>query len=113
MLIYNKWYDVGVLRHELTLHYAGVTPDGDAVAVASKQAAAWLEALDVEDVMIPYSDWVGDWSDYHGNNRWQPLQGGHRAAGDCRAVLDCLRAVGRSYERLAAVGGGLDEGEAA
>jgi hypothetical protein len=130
VLIYNKWYDVGVLRHELTLHYldraaqdaagevvsAGVEPGGlreQAVTAAGRQAAAWLEALDVEDVMIPYSDWVGDWSEYHGNNRWQPLQGGHRAAGDCRAVLDCLRAMGRSYENLAAVGGGLDEGEAA
>ncbi|MFD5236037.1 exonuclease domain-containing protein [Streptomyces tendae] len=127
VLIYNKWYDVGVLRHELTLHYldraaqdaagagAGVELSvlrEQAVAAANKQATAWLEALNVEDVMIPYSDWVGDWSEYHGNNRWQPLQGGHRAAGDCRAVLDCLRAMGRSNERLAAVGG-LDEGEAA
>ncbi|MFF0430307.1 exonuclease domain-containing protein [Streptomyces sp. NPDC004520] len=129
VLIYNKWYDVGVLRHELTLHYldraaqdaAGEAVSADvpgglreqAVAAASRQAAAWLEALDVEDVMIPYSDWAGDWSEYHGNNRWQPLQGGHRAAGDCRAVLECLRAMGRGYEELAAVGGSLDEGEAA
>ncbi|MFE7358530.1 hypothetical protein ACFU8Q_36885 [Streptomyces sp. NPDC057543] len=85
-----------MLRHELTLHYADVEPDGEAGAAASRQAAAWLEALDVEDVMISYSDWVGDWSEYHGNNRWQPLQGGHRAAGDCRAVLDCHRAMGKA-----------------
>ncbi|MCZ0984025.1 3'-5' exonuclease [Streptomyces diastatochromogenes] len=129
VLIYNKWYDVGVLRHELTLHYldrAARDAAGEAVSAgasgglreqavtaASRQTAAWLEALDVEDVMIPYSDWVGDWSEYHGNNRWQPLQGGHRAAGDCRAVLVCLRAMRSGYEELAAVGGGLDEGEAA
>jgi hypothetical protein len=130
VLIYNKWYDVGVLRHELKLHYldraaqdaagevvnASVKPGGlreQAVTAATRQAAAWLEALDVEDVMIPYSDWVGDWSEYHGNNRWQPLQGGHRAAGDCRAVLLCLRAMGRGYEKLAAVGGSQYEGEAA
>ncbi|MFF4607800.1 exonuclease domain-containing protein [Streptomyces sp. NPDC001339] len=114
VLIYNKWYDVGVLRHELTLHFLDCSPveatEEEAAAWAREQAAAWLGALDVEDVMIPYSDWVGDFSEYHGNNRWQPLDGGHRAADDCRAVLDCLRAMGRSYE-TAAVGGGLDEGE--
>ncbi|MGF3140987.1 exonuclease domain-containing protein [Streptomyces diastaticus] len=113
-LIYNKWFDVGRLRHELTLHYLDRaareaaeemsrtgTVAGDvrerAVAEAAKQAAAWLGAMTFEDVMIPYSDWVGDWSDYWGNNRWQPLNGGHRAAEDCRAVLDCLRAMGRNY----------------
>ncbi|MFE7243986.1 hypothetical protein [Streptomyces sp. NPDC057580] len=53
-----------------------------------------------EDVMIPYSNWVGDWSGYWGNYSWQPLNGGHRALGDCRAVLDRLRtmAKGRGFE---------------
>lgn len=126
-LIYNKWYDVGRLRHELTLHYldraareaaeetvhTGTVPDDvreRAVAEAAKQAAAWLDVMTFEDVMIPYSDWVGDYSEYHGNNRWQPLNGGHRAADDCRAVLDCLRAMGRKYANeyatAAAVAGG-------
>ncbi|WP_018569642.1 3'-5' exonuclease [Streptomyces sp. PsTaAH-124] len=111
-LIYNQWYDVGRLRHELTLHYldraareaaeetvrTGTVPEDvreRAAAEAAKQATAWLDAMHFEDVMIPFSDWVGDWSEYHGNNRWQPLNGGHRAAGDCRAVLDCLRQMGR------------------
>ncbi|KAB7833563.1 3'-5' exonuclease [Streptomyces mobaraensis] len=113
VLIYNDVYDVGRLRHELTLHYldraardSAVTAvsTGDlpvdlqdgALAEARKQAAAWLDGMRFEDVMIPYSRWYGDWSDYHGDYRWQPLGGGHRAAGDCRAVLDCLRAMGRS-----------------
>ncbi|MGO4417292.1 exonuclease domain-containing protein [Streptomyces sp. MCAF7] len=130
-LIYNDVYDLGRLRHELTLHHldqaarsaAGeaaatdVVPEDvreQALASARMEASSWVDALNVEDVMIPYSDWVGDWSDYHGNNRWQPLQGGHRAAGDCRAVLDCLRAMGRSYDRMVAADDvGLDEGEAA
>ncbi|MFJ8957315.1 exonuclease domain-containing protein [Streptomyces sp. NPDC102381] len=130
VLIYNKWFDIGALQHELTLHYldraarefveeasAEALREGarerslgwarDPVVWAGEQAGAWLGGMTFEDVMIPYSDWVGDWSEYHGNNRWQPLNGGHRAAGDCRAVLDCLRAMGRRYN------GGLDEGEAA
>ncbi|MFM9449129.1 exonuclease domain-containing protein [Streptomyces acidiscabies] len=130
-LIYNKWFDVDRLRYELTLHYLnraareaaeetvskGTVPEdvrGRAVAAAAKQAAAWLDVMAFEDVMIPYSDWVGDYSEYHGNNRWQPLNGGHRAAGDCRAVLDCLRAMGRKYAdeyaMAATVAGGTNEG---
>ncbi|MFH8350234.1 exonuclease domain-containing protein [Streptomyces sp. NPDC018045] len=110
VLIYNKWFDIARLRHELELHYrdravreaveeadpAEVAPEvlrERAAAEARLQAAAWLDAMTFEDVMIPYSDWVGEWSEYHGNNRWQPLNGGHRAAGDCHAVLACLRAM--------------------
>ncbi|MFC9431472.1 exonuclease domain-containing protein [Streptomyces sp. NPDC056987] len=119
-LIYNDAYDMNRLRHELTLHHlaraAGESSGPTAehrelvaawygsmdvtgpVADARKQGAVWLDSLTVEDVMVPYSDWVGEWSGYHGNNRWQPLDGGHRAAGDCRAVLDCLRAMGHNAE---------------
>ncbi|MFE6365904.1 hypothetical protein ACFVP3_38810 [Streptomyces sp. NPDC057806] len=78
----------------------GLLPEGlreQAVVEARRQAIAWIDALTIDDVMIPYSDWVGDWSDYWGNNRWQPLNGGHRALGDCRAVLDCLRVMGGNY----------------
>jgi hypothetical protein len=133
-LIYNAVYDVNRLRHELTLHYldrsakaaadevfaTGVLPDGlreRSIAEGFAQAAAWIDAMHFEDVMIPYSDWVGDWSDYHGNNRWQPLNGGHRALGDCRAVIDCLRAMAAPdedetdlYETAAAGAGGWGEG---
>ncbi|MEU7230025.1 3'-5' exonuclease [Streptomyces chrestomyceticus] len=126
-LIYNRWYDVGVLRHELTLHYLDraareaaetvrlekVQPGtvaGDlrerAMAAARLQAEAWLDAMTFEDVMIPYSDWVGEYSEYHGNNRWQPLNGGHRAAEDCHAVLGCLRAMADSAATDAVADGG-------
>ncbi|GAA2110795.1 3'-5' exonuclease [Streptomyces synnematoformans] len=128
-LIYNDVYDLGRLRHELTLHHldhaarasASTTTAGagavaeevreQALAAARTRAAAWVDALHVEDVMGPYSDWVGDWNDYWGNNEWQALRGGHRAAGDCRAVLDCLRAMKRSGEHEGGEGD-LDEGEA-
>ncbi|MFD8386547.1 exonuclease domain-containing protein [Streptomyces sp. NPDC059679] len=90
VLIYNKWFDIDRLEHELTLHYrAAGHPDPEA------STAAWVSAMRWEDVMHPYSRWVGEWSDYHGDYRWQPLNGGHRAAEDCRAVLDCLRVMGR------------------
>jgi len=82
VLIYNDAYDIGRLRHELKL--LGRDEDG------------WPLAKVWEDVMLPYSDWYGEWSDWHGNYRWQPLGGGHRALGDCLAVIDCLKAMARS-----------------
>jgi hypothetical protein len=82
VLIYNAPYDTGVLRWELTRHYDVL---GDPAPAES--AAAWLAGLAVDDVMVPYSDWVGEWDDYHQENRWQPLGGDHRALGGCRAVL--------------------------
>lgn len=43
-------------------------------------------------VMMMYSEFVGDWSDYWGNYRWQRLPGGdHSAIGDCRATLRIIR----------------------
>ncbi|MFI9332944.1 exonuclease domain-containing protein [Kitasatospora sp. NPDC052868] len=92
VLIYNASYDVGRLRWALTLHYR---MEGHADPEAS--AAAWLDSMTFADVMMPYSAFVGDWSDYHGNYRWQPLGGGHRALGDCRAVLDVLCEMARGH----------------
>ncbi|MFF4647480.1 exonuclease domain-containing protein [Streptomyces sp. NPDC001389] len=116
-LIYNAPFDVARLGHELTCHYMdngawepADVAEGRALAWAREQAAAWLDVMVFEDVMVPYSDFVGDWSEYHGNNRWQPLNGGHRAAEDCRAVLDCLRSMGRAYAdeyATAATGAGM------
>jgi len=45
-----------------------------------------------EDAMEPYSAWVGSWSSFHRNYRWQRLPGGdHSALGDCRACLNVLK----------------------
>jgi len=43
------------------------------------------------DVMESYSAWCGEWSEYHGNYRWQRLPGGdHTALGDCRATREVI-----------------------
>lgn len=95
-LIYNEPYDVGRLRWELTRHYQAAGDDRP-----EQSATAWLDTMTFEDAMVPYSDWVGDWSDYWGNYAWQPLYGGgHRALGDCRAVVELLREMGTA-DRLA------------
>jgi hypothetical protein len=79
----------------LTVHYRQAGHDDP-----DASAAAWMEGIRFEDVMIPYSDWVGDWSDYWGNYAWQPLYGGdHRALSDCRAVVERLREMAASADR--------------
>ena len=49
--------------------------------------------------MYEYSRFVGDWSEYWGNYRWQSLPGGdHSAIGDCRATLSVLKRMARDWE---------------
>jgi hypothetical protein len=86
VLIYNEPFDVGRLRHELALHFSYATDAAEAVRL-------WFTGSTWQDAMVPYSDWYGDWSEWHGNYAWQPLNGGHRALGDCLAVIECLRAM--------------------
>ena len=39
-----------------------------------------------------YSQWIGEWNDYYGNYKWQPLPGGdHTALGDCLATLEVIK----------------------
>ena len=43
-------------------------------------------------VMLLNSVFVGEWSDYHGNFKYQQLPGGdHTAIGDCKATLELLK----------------------
>jgi DNA polymerase III epsilon subunit-like protein len=90
VLIYNDFFDLQRLGHELNVHH-GET--GDLLAVGRK----WLTVHDAksEDAMVPYSDWYGEEDDWHGGYRWQRLGGAHRALGDCRAVIDVLKAMAK------------------
>ncbi len=42
-------------------------------------------------IMEWFAQWYGDWSEYWKSFKWQPLQGGHRALGDCQTALARLR----------------------
>ncbi len=90
VLIYNAEFDLGRLGHEINVIHGR---NGDPLEVGER----WLVIHDAkaEDAMIPYSDWVGEWNENWGNYRWQKLDGGHRALGDCLAVIDCLKAMAR------------------
>ncbi|MBB4920961.1 3'-5' exonuclease [Streptosporangium saharense] len=86
VIIYNKAFDVGVLRRELRRHHGGRYPD------AERETVTWLHgAQQWECAMEAYARWCGTWSDYWRDYTWQPLNGGHTALGDCRAVLRRLQ----------------------
>jgi DNA polymerase-3 subunit epsilon len=49
-----------------------------------------------------YAQYYGEWSDYWGNYKWQPLDGGHRALADAQAALRLLKMMAATK---------LDEGD--
>lgn len=53
-----------------------------------------------------YSEFVGEWNDYFGNNKWQKLPGGdHSAVGDCLATLEVIKYIAKTpadAEKIAA-----------
>jgi len=76
LVIYNRAYDTRVLKHCCAL--AGVQ-------VPYTKTNTYC-------AMLTYAQFVGEWNDYRGDYRWQPLDGGdHSALGDCRATLKLLK----------------------
>lgn len=74
VLIYNSAFDTEILKYNCDLH-----------------GLPRIE-YNPECIMLPYSEYVGEWSDYWGNWKWQRLPGGnHRALGDCQAALKVLQ----------------------
>ncbi len=86
--IYNASFDVTMLHQTDQWHQQRRNRDWTCYGLNEWQGmAVW------EDVMGPYSAWIGHWSSYHGSYRWQRLPGGgHTAVSDC---LACLRVIKR------------------
>lgn len=72
VLIYNKAFDMARLRQTCKLH------------------GELMPTINADCLMERYAAFCGDWSDYHGNYKWQPLGGRHDALGDCKAALATL-----------------------
>lgn len=86
VLVYNAAFDTRILEQSALL--VGITIEIP------------VFAAEYEDVMAPYSAYVGQWNYKYGNYRWQPLPGGdHSAVGDCQA---CRRVL----QRMAGVADG-------
>lgn len=86
--VYNASFDVTMLHQSDQWHQQRRNPDWACCGYDGWQGmAVW------EDVMEPYSAWVGHWSSYHQSYKWQRLPGGgHTALSDCMA---CLRVIKR------------------
>lgn len=83
VLAYNLDFDLGIIRHSRLLH-------GLPKAGIKKKCRDCL--------MQWWAQYCGDWSSYYNNYKWQPLNGGHRALGDCLAALDLLREMAKAEE---------------
>jgi DNA polymerase III subunit epsilon len=87
IVIYNAAFDTGVLRYCWRQDYLPALPWGE-----------------VHCAMEWYAQYIGEWSHYHGNYRWQRLDGGHRAREDCLACLDVIRSMAKANEEEEAHG---------
>ncbi len=85
---YNVNFDWGILHNEL--RRAHNLADND---------YGWLADVMWRDVMVPYANWFGEWSDFHGEYRLQPLNGGHTALSDCQETLRRLKLMATDHIR--------------
>ena len=94
VIIYNKEYDTGILLIEADRYFRATAPEVPVRDWDRHPAAVeWIASVRAECAMQRYAEWFGAWSDYWGDYQWQRLNGGHRAAGDCRAVLRLLHTM--------------------
>lgn len=108
IVIYNRRFDKRRLAVELHHHYSARQVNLEKPRNGRRRihpaARAWLAAHTWADcAMEAYAEWYGDWTwdyqardddplDRQGSYRWQRLPAaGHRAADDCRAVIDILQ----------------------
>lgn len=93
VLIYNEEFDHRMLDSNCERHN-----------IPQLEAEGW------ECLMLEFAAWAGDWSDYHGDWRYQTLGtaasalrvqigGAHTAAGDCFTALGVLKALAAAPEQ--------------
>lgn len=85
VVTYNAAFDRGILRNEIAR--LGVYGD------------RWLRPRRWRCAMELRAQYIGDWSDYRGDYRWYPLEGGdHSALGDCIACRNTLMRMAAAEE---------------
>jgi DNA polymerase-3 subunit epsilon len=83
LLMYNADFDLRLLRQ------------------TAEQDEFELPELRAQDIMKLYSSYVGEWSDYLGNYKYQALPGrNHNANGDCLACLHVIEKMAETEMSL-------------
>ena len=88
--IYNAEYDLRLISQSRVA--AGLPPmlwGWDSDRPLPERTKALLKKATC--AMQMYAQWYGEWSGYHKSYRWQRLEGGHRALGDCLATLERIK----------------------
>ncbi|WP_449416028.1 3'-5' exonuclease [Phormidium nigroviride] len=83
VFIYNSNFDVGVLNSCCQLHNLPI-----------------INLRYCECIMEWVAQWAGNWSYYYKNYKWQPLNGEHRALGDCLAVLKKIKKMAADSDKI-------------
>lgn len=90
IIIYNVSFDIRLIAQSLKPYGIRFSPFAQDTSIAPgliRHCIRWINGAPVVCAMDLYSQWVGDWSNYHSDYRWQRLPGGdHSALGDCMAV---------------------------
>lgn len=88
LVIYNAEFDLRLIRQS-------IKPYGMQLAFPTSDrrgCRVFLNGGSIHCAMLQYSQFVGEWNDYHCGYKWQRLPGGdHSALGDCKATLGIIR----------------------
>ena len=93
LVIYNCEFDLRRIKQSLRVHGIQLAfPTSD-----RRGCRIFTNGGSIHDAMLWYAQYVGEWNDYYGNYKWQPLPGGdHSALGDCKATLEIIRSMAAS-----------------
>ncbi len=97
VIAYNAAFDRGILINEVYRMLAARPVVAESPERRYQRLndvwKAWVGRQRWACAMETYAAFCGDWSNYHGNYRWQPLGGGHRALGDAQACLAVIQSM--------------------
>lgn len=84
VIIYNASFDIDILHYDCKFH------DLPSLKLSDRSTC----------LMTRYARWYGDYSDYWGDYKWQPLGGGHASVSDCRAALRRLTEIAADVDYM-------------
>ena len=84
VLIYNSAFDIKILNYCCQLHSLPILK----LAKRSECLMEWV------------AQWAGNWSYYYKDYRYLPLNGNHRALGDCTAAFELIKLMAADSDQI-------------